>query len=100
MPSVRILHLEANVFDAELVHQRLIVGGCGKQIELVQTEDEFRTALNTEGLQLILADYQLTGFDGLKALRLVRRAKPEIPFIFVSGEIDEELAIAALKAGA
>ncbi|MDD5759429.1 MAG: response regulator, partial [Desulfobulbaceae bacterium] len=98
--SVRILHLEANVFDAELVHQRLIVGGCGKQIELVQTEDEFRKALNTEGLQLILADYQFTGFDGLKALRLVRRAKPEIPFIFVSGEIDEELAIAALKAGA
>src|SRR6202034_4198418 len=49
---------------------------------------------------LILADYTLPSFDGLSALKLARRGWPQLPFIFVSGTLDEEVAIEALKIGA
>src|SRR5260370_17392392 len=49
---------------------------------------------------LILADYTLPSFDGLTALEIARKTRPDIPFIFVSGTLDEEVAIEALKIGA
>jgi PAS domain S-box-containing protein len=67
---------------------------------VVQGEVGFRQALSTSNYQLILADYRLPGFDGLTALRIAQEIQPETPFLFVSGEMGEELAIASLKAGA
>ena len=52
------------------------------------------------GLDLILADYTLPSFDGISALKLAREYRPDLPFIFVSGTIDEEVGIEALKLGA
>jgi DNA-binding NtrC family response regulator len=52
------------------------------------------------GFDLILADYTLPSFDGLSALRIVRQQLPDVPFIFVSGTLGEEVAIEALKMGA
>jgi DNA-binding NtrC family response regulator len=66
----------------------------------VQAREEFLRALENDELDLILADYQLPSFDGISALRLALSARPDLPFIFVSGIIGEELAIEALKIGA
>ena len=55
---------------------------------------------NRADLTLILADYTLPTFDGLSALRIARQRWPHVPLIFVSGTLDEEVAIEALKIGA
>ena len=66
----------------------------------VQTRAEFVAALENDNIDLILADYQLPSFDGLSALKLALSARPDLPFIFVSGTLGEEVAIEALKIGA
>ena len=66
----------------------------------VQTRDEFLAALEHDAIDVILADYKLPSFDGASALKLASSARPDVPFIFVSGTIGEELAIEALKMGA
>jgi signal transduction histidine kinase/CheY-like chemotaxis protein len=65
----------------------------------VQARDEFLAALEDGGIDLILADYKLPSFDGLSALKLALNARPDLPFIFVSG-FGEEIAIEALTSGA
>ena len=65
-----------------------------------QTRAEFVAALEDGGIDLILADYTLPSFDGLSALKLAMNARPDLPFIFVSGSLGEEIAIEALKIGA
>lgn len=65
-----------------------------------ESRDSFETALKSEGVDLILADYSLPGFDGFAALELARMRCPEIPFIVVSGIIGEELAIECIHRGA
>jgi PAS domain S-box-containing protein len=97
---LRILLVEDNPLDAELVAASLNDGGVSGSLRRVQTRDEFESALR-EGLSdLILADYNLPAFDGISALRIARTAVPEVPFLFVSGAIGEELAIATLREGA
>lgn len=66
----------------------------------VQTRTEFIAGLEDAGLNLILADYKLPSFDGLSALRLAVDTRPDLPFIFVSGALGEEVAIEAVKIGA
>jgi PAS domain S-box-containing protein len=66
----------------------------------VQTRAEFVAALEKADIDLILADYQLPSFDGLSALKLTLSARPDLPFIFVSGTLGEEVAIEAIKIGA
>jgi signal transduction histidine kinase/CheY-like chemotaxis protein len=66
----------------------------------VETEAEFRAALDRGGHGLILADYTLPSFDGISALKIAMEKRPQLPFIFLSGTLDEEIAIEALKVGA
>ena len=96
---LRIVHLEDDPADAELVQETLAIEGIDSDITRVQTESEFRNALE-QGFDLILADYTLPSFDGLSALRIVRQIQPDLPFLFVSGTLGEEVAIEALKIGA
>jgi PAS domain S-box-containing protein len=98
--SLRILLLEDNSTDAELIQELLKTDGLFFEITQVQTRDEFEAALNNDAIDLILADYQLPSFDGLSALNLALRTRPNLPFIFVSGTLGEEVAIEALKIGA
>ena len=98
--SVRILHLEDNHSDAELVHSVLNTDGLHCEIVRVDTRDDFLINLRDHPFDLIISDYSLPSFDGLSALKIAREQFPSIPFLFVSGTIGEESAIESLVNGA
>jgi PAS domain S-box-containing protein len=97
---LRILLLEDSFEDAELIAALLEADDVVCQVERVQTRDEFLAGLGNNELDLILADYRLPAFDGISALKLAVAARPDLPFIIVSGAAGEELAVEALKLGA
>lgn len=98
--ELRILMLEDLSADAELVRHELRRAGLAFTLHRVETEAEFLQALADDHPNLILADYSLPIFDGLSALALTLERAPDVPFIFVSGTLGEELAIETLKSGA
>ncbi len=98
--DLRVLLLEDSELDAELVVHQLVDGGLQCAPERVQSRSEFAAALDRGGWDVILSDYSLPGFDGGAALHLARERCPDVPFLFVSGAIGEEVAIETLKAGA
>lgn len=97
---LRLLQLEDNPVDAELIISTLNEGGILCEAKRVDRRDAFITALKEGQIDVILADYSLPGFDGITALALARQLRPDIPFIFVSGTLGEELAIDAMHRGA
>ena len=99
-PNLRILFLEDDPKDAELVHASLDAEGIVCEMTRADTQPDFVAFLQTGGFDLILADYTLPLFDGISALRIAQETCPEVPFIFVSGTMGEDLAIEALKQGA
>ena len=98
--ALRILHLEDDPSDAELVRETLASEGIASEMMRVETEADFAAALGRGSIDLILADYTLPSFNGLSALKIAQKACPQVPFIFVSGTLGEEVAIEALKFGA
>jgi PAS domain S-box-containing protein len=97
---LRILHLEDDFRDAELVQETLAADGVACQVTRVETEAHFIACLERGSFDLIVADYTLPSFDGMSALKIAQQTRPYVPFIFVSGTLDEEVAIEALKIGA
>src|SRR6476620_9226195 len=97
---LRLLQLEDNPVDAELILTTLIEGDIPCQSQLVDTRQAFVAALKEGRMDLILADYSIPGFDGMTALTLARQHCPDVPFLFVSATIGEELAIDAMHQGA
>ncbi len=95
-----ILHLEDNPMDREVVAKTLKAEGIECQILSCEQKNQFQTALEQAGFQIILSDYQLPGFDGHQALEMAQKICPEIPFLFLSGVLGEEAAIESLKSGA
>ena len=98
--NLDILYLEDDPKDADLVLAMLEAEGVTCRVTLVETQADFLAALDQEGIDLILADYSLPTFDGISALKIAVEKRPEVPFIFVSGTMGEEVAIEALKIGA
>lgn len=97
---IQILYLEDDVLDEELI-RTMILNDCPKcNVISVSTKKDFTFNLKTFPIDLILADYDLPDFSGLAALKITRRIYPNIPFIFVTGRISEDMAIEAIKAGA
>jgi PAS domain S-box-containing protein len=99
-PPLRFLLLEDDPGDAGLIQGLLEAEGFACEVTRVQTKPEFVTALEDSELDLILADHKLPSFDGFSALKLASGSRPDLPFIFVSGSLGEELAIEALQFGA
>ena len=99
-PAIRVLQLEDNIVDAELIRRHLDKAGLNVTYCLAETEIEFRRELVDFAPDVVLSDFSLRGFDGLSALEIARVLAPITPFIFVSGTIGEERAIEALKRGA
>src|SRR5882724_3242818 len=97
---LRVLHLEDDVRDTELVLATLEGEGIQSELTRVEGEQDFLAALKQGNVDLILADYTLPSFDGLSALRIAQQRAPEVPLIFVSGTLGEDVAIEALKTGA
>jgi signal transduction histidine kinase/CheY-like chemotaxis protein len=92
--------LEDSTPDAELIQELLEADHFVCEVTRVQTRAEFVAGLENAGVNLILADYKLPSFDGLSALKLALDARADLPFIFVSGSLGEEVAIEAVKIGA
>lgn len=97
---MRILHLEDNPTDASLVREFLAAEWPGCQIVTTDNRPEFTARLEAGGFEIILSDFNLGSFDGLEALEISQRLAPRTPFIFLSGTIGEDRAIAAVRAGA
>jgi signal transduction histidine kinase len=97
---LRILHLEDDPRDAELVRSALEQEGIPCEITSAASKSEFIAALERDELDLVLADFSVPGFNGLSALAILRRKFPHVPFILVSGTVGEEKAIESLRSGA
>src|SRR5258706_10492441 len=97
---LNILHLEDNTRDVDLVAGWLEDEGIRCEIKNVQTAAAFQVALMSGEVDLIISDFTLPTFDGLKALGMARERLPDVPFILFSGSIGEEFAIDCLKQGA
>ncbi len=100
MTLLRILLLEDSPIDSELIQMYLMEGGIKAEFVQVETETSFLQSLAQDKFDLILSDYSLPTFDGISALELATRRCPDVPFIFVSATLGEELAIETLKKGA
>ncbi|MEX2030435.1 MAG: GAF domain-containing protein [Anaerolineales bacterium] len=96
---LRVLLLEDQPADAELIRHELRTAGFEFEAVRVDTEAAFRAALRPPP-DLILADYSLPQFDGLAALRMVRAEGLDVPFIIISGAIGEEVAVESMRQGA
>jgi DNA-binding NtrC family response regulator len=97
---LRILSLEDDPNDAELIQELLQADGIPCELLRVDSQSAFHASLERGGIDLILADYTLPAFDGLSALRLASTLRPDVPFIFVTGTLGDDVAIEALKVGA
>jgi diguanylate cyclase (GGDEF)-like protein/PAS domain S-box-containing protein len=98
--NIRILILEDQPTDAELVEAELRRSGLHFVTRIVDSRDAFGQELDRFTPDLILSDFTLPAFDGLEALDLARSRLPHVPFLFVSGTIGEERAVEAMKRGA
>jgi PAS domain S-box-containing protein len=97
---LRILSIEDNPNDTKLIQELLETEGVVCEVTRVDTQAALLASFEQGGIDLILADYTLPSFDGIAALKLAMKACPEVPFLFVSGTLGEEVAIEALKNGA
>ncbi len=97
---VRILHLEDDPRDAELIRATIETSGLECDLEVVDRRDRFEEALARGEFDVILCDYNLRGYDGISAVRLAREMLPATPVIVVSGTVSEDDAVKCLHAGA
>lgn len=82
---LRILLLEDDPADAELIAQELKASGLSFSMERIETESDLRRELEAGLPELIISDHGFPSFDGFRALKIVREVAPDLPFIFVSG---------------
>jgi len=97
---LRILLVEDDPADAELEQRHLRENGVEFESRCVETREAYLAALSGFDPHLILTDYKLSGFDGMQALALARERAPLTPVVIVTGSINEETAVACMKAGA
>jgi len=97
--DVRLVIIEDVEDHALLIVRELQKGGFNVHYERVETGQELESALASGVWDAVISDYNLPGFTGMEALRIVQ-AKADLPFILVSGAIGEELAAELMKAGA
>ncbi len=97
---LRALVIEDSEDDALILERVLKQGGFDFYYKRIQSAKELRHALLHETWDLILSDYIIPGFGALEALELLKESNVNLPFIIVSGKIEEETAVYAMKAGA
>jgi len=97
---VRVLHLEDNENDHVLMAETLSANELDCEFTLAKNRDEFEDALRRDEFDLIISDFTLPSYDGLRALSLAQELHPETPFVFFSGSIGEDIAVDSLQHGA
>jgi PAS domain S-box-containing protein len=97
---VRVLHLEDNENDHVLLAETLSANELDCEFTLAKNRDEFEDALRRDEFDLIISDFTLPSYDGLRALSLAQELHPETPFVFFSGSIGEDIAVDSLQHGA
>ncbi|WP_414660323.1 response regulator [Horticoccus sp. 23ND18S-11] len=97
---MRILHLEDNRHDAELVADLLKSQWPECQVTVVSNRESFLAALAGPGHDVILSDFKIPGFSGQEALQLTLELAPDTPFIFLSGTVGEDTAVELVHSGA
>jgi DNA-binding NtrC family response regulator len=97
---LRVLVVEDSEDDAALLLRELRRGGYDIRHERVDTSEALNTALDTKPWDIVISDHSMPHLSGIDALNIVRAKGFEMPFLFVSGTIGEEAAVAALKRGA
>ncbi|HAM35504.1 MAG TPA: hypothetical protein DEB40_04455 [Elusimicrobia bacterium] len=98
--SLRVLMVEDSENDALLLKRQLERAGYAVTSERVCNAAAVKAALARQDWDIVISDYAMPDFSGLDALRLIRRKDIDLPFIIVSGAIGEDVAVAAMKAGA
>jgi PAS domain S-box-containing protein len=98
--DLRILVIEDEQTDYDLVLRELTNAGLSFKAERVDAVDQLETSLKQFNPHLILSDFSLQGFDGLHALDVVRAVDPDLPFILVTGTLTDVMAFEAVKKGA
>lgn len=97
---IRILHLEDNDSDSQLIQLWLKKENINYDYLFADNEEDFRDILTNQEIDIILSDYHLPGYSGSEAMLLAKTYYPHIPFVFVSGTMGEEVAIESLLNGA
>jgi two-component system cell cycle sensor histidine kinase/response regulator CckA len=97
---LRALFVEDSEDDAALLALELRRGGFDVIHQRVDTSSALISALETGDWDVVISDYSMPGFSGAEALTLVRAKNSEVPFLYVSGTIGEDIAVAALRSGA
>lgn len=96
---VRVLFVEDNPRDADLVCREIQRAGLPAECTRVDNEIDYLLALEGN-VDLVLSDYSLPSFEGPRALELLKARRPEVPFILISGSVGEEAAVQMMKQGA
>ena len=100
MEEVRVLMVEDNDSDAVLINRELGRLTPKPAVQHVRTQPAFAAALDAYAPHVILCDHNIPGFSGWDALEIAHRTRPDVPFILVTGSLDEETAVRYLKSGA
>lgn len=96
---LRLLLVDDSEDDAQLLVAHLEAAGLQLAWRQVDTPNSLRAALGEQGWDAVLSDHNMQGFDALSAFDVTRRMRPDMPFIIVSGQIGEQLAVQAMNAG-
>src|ERR1041385_4129765 len=97
---LNLLIVEDSEDDALLLVHELRRGGYDVRFERVDTAPALNSALKRQDWDIVVSDHSMPHFSGIDALALLRDKGSDVPFIFISGTIGEEAAVAALKVGA
>lgn len=98
--TIKVLHLEDDPSDAELIDYELRKGDIQFEKRLVDNREEYEEMLNKFNPDIILSDHSLPSFNSFKALEILRDKKLNIPFILVTATVSEEFAVDIMKRGA
>lgn len=98
--KIYILFAEDIKTDFELAVRTLRKGGINFESKLVDSKDKFIKAIEENRPDIIISDYSMPEFDGMTALKTARAIDPTIPFIILTGSMNEETAVSCMKEGA
>ncbi len=98
--SIKVLIVEDSEDDAGLLIRALKRGGYDPVYEIVETPEAMADALNRQEWDLVISDYSMPRFSGLDALKLLQDKDPDLSFILLTGQVGEDVAVEAMKAGA